>query len=69
MRPGLNVLSEDLIVRILDEAKKILAESGMEIRGENLKAKLLDSGLVKPPARELIFCSPLTVPSVLRNRT
>lgn len=45
MRPGLNVLSDELIVRVLDETKRILAETGMEIRGEALKSRLLDHGL------------------------
>jgi hypothetical protein len=29
MRPTLNILSEEMIVRILDEAKHIMAETGM----------------------------------------
>jgi trimethylamine--corrinoid protein Co-methyltransferase len=45
MRPTLNIISDELIVRILDEAKRIMAETGMEIRGENLRARLLDHGL------------------------
>jgi trimethylamine--corrinoid protein Co-methyltransferase len=45
MRPSLNVLSDDLIRQILDEAKRLMAEKGMEIRGAALKARLLDHGL------------------------
>ncbi|MGK2926824.1 MAG: trimethylamine methyltransferase family protein [Lysobacterales bacterium] len=45
MRPTLNVLGEDLIVRILDEAKRIMAETGMEIRGERMRRRLIDHGL------------------------
>lgn len=45
MRPTLNVLGEDLIVRILDEAKRIMAETGMEIRGEQMRRRLIDHGL------------------------
>jgi len=45
MRPTLNVLSDELIGKILDEAKRILAEVGMEIRGATLKRRLLDHGL------------------------
>jgi trimethylamine--corrinoid protein Co-methyltransferase len=45
VRPTLNVLSEELIVRILDEAKRIMAEKGMEIRGEVMRRRLLDHGL------------------------
>ena len=45
MRPTLNVLGEDLIEKILTEAKRILAETGMEIRGEQMRQRLLDHGL------------------------
>ena len=45
MRPTLNILSQDLITKILDEAKRIMSETGMEIRGENLRQRLLDHGL------------------------
>jgi trimethylamine--corrinoid protein Co-methyltransferase len=45
MRPSLNILSDELIARILDEAKRVLAEVGMEIRGPNLRQRLLDHGL------------------------
>ena len=45
MRPTLNILSDELIVKILDEAKRIMSETGMEIRGENLRQRLLDHGL------------------------
>jgi trimethylamine--corrinoid protein Co-methyltransferase len=45
MRPSLNVLNNDLITRILDEAKRIMAETGMEIRGPEMKARLMDHGL------------------------
>jgi trimethylamine--corrinoid protein Co-methyltransferase len=45
MRPSLNILSEELIARILDEAKRALAETGMEIRGAALRQRLLDHGL------------------------
>lgn len=45
MRPTLNILGEGLIGRILDEAKRILAETGMDIRGETMRAQLLDLGL------------------------
>jgi len=45
MRPTLNILDNDLIAKILAEAKRIMAETGMEIRGANLRQRLLDSGL------------------------
>ena len=45
MRPSLNTLSDDLVLRVLDEAKRILSEVGMEIRGSALRQRLLDHGL------------------------
>jgi len=45
MRPSLNILGEDLIEKILAEAKRILAETGMEIRGEQMRQRLMDHGL------------------------
>jgi trimethylamine--corrinoid protein Co-methyltransferase len=45
MRPGLNVISEELIPRIVDEALRIMAETGMDIRGARLRQRLLDHGL------------------------
>ena len=45
MRPTLNILSDELIGRILAEAKRILAEVGMEICGPKLRQRLLDHGL------------------------
>ena len=45
MRPSLNIMSEELIARIVDEAKRVLAEIGMEIRGAGMRQRLLDHGL------------------------
>lgn len=45
MRPTINVLNDELIGRILAEAKRIMAEVGMEIRGPNLRQRLIDHGL------------------------
>jgi trimethylamine---corrinoid protein Co-methyltransferase len=45
MRPRLEILEPDLIDAIVDEAKRLLAEVGMEIRGAGLRARLLDAGL------------------------
>jgi len=53
MRPTLNILSDDLIEQILTEAKRILAEVGMEVRGRALRQHLLDHGL--PANEERIF--------------
>ena len=45
MRPTLNVVSDELIGKVLDEAKRIMAETGMEIRGEAMRQRMLDHGL------------------------
>jgi len=45
MRPTLNALSPEMIARVLDEAKRIMAEVGMEIRGAGMRKRLLDAGL------------------------
>ena len=45
MRPGLRILDDELLVRIVDEAKRVLAEVGMEIRGSEIKRRLLEHGL------------------------
>ena len=42
MRPKLSVLSDDLIQKILTEAKRIMSETGMEIRGAGMRERLLD---------------------------
>ena len=49
MRPSLNILEPELIGRIVDEAKRVLATHGMEIRGATMRQRLLDAGL---PQRE-----------------
>jgi trimethylamine--corrinoid protein Co-methyltransferase len=45
VRPTLNILSGEMIERILAEAKRIMAETGMEIRGEPMRQRLIDHGL------------------------
>ncbi len=45
MRPSLTVLGPELIVQIVDEAKRVLAETGMEIRGPEMRRRLLEAGL------------------------
>jgi trimethylamine--corrinoid protein Co-methyltransferase len=45
VRPHIQVLEPGLIVSIVDEAKRILAEVGMEIRGPELRRRLLEHGL------------------------
>jgi len=58
MRPTLQTLEPDLIDRVLREAKKIMGEIGMEIRGERLRERLLDHGLEADPDTGRILFSP-----------
>ena len=58
MRPTLNVISDDLIQRILDEARRILAEIGIEVRGRQLRQRLLDHGLKTDARGERILFPP-----------
>ena len=58
MRPTLKVLSDELIADILDEAKRIMAETGMEIRGENLRQRMLDYGLKTDESGHRILFAP-----------
>jgi trimethylamine--corrinoid protein Co-methyltransferase len=45
MRPAIRVVPGELVQPILEEAKRILAEIGVEVRGPKLRQRLLDSGL------------------------
>jgi trimethylamine--corrinoid protein Co-methyltransferase len=45
MRPTLNVITPELCARVIAEAKRIMAETGMDIRGARMRQRLLDSGL------------------------
>lgn len=45
MRPILRVVPDELIHQILHEAKRILAEIGIEVRGAAMRQRLLDHGL------------------------
>ena len=55
MRPTLNVLSDELIDRILDESMDILATTGMEIRGPAMRQRLVDAGLPQDPTGRVLF--------------
>lgn len=45
MRPIIQVADHHLLDRIIDEARHVLATTGMEIRGPALRQRLLDAGL------------------------
>jgi trimethylamine--corrinoid protein Co-methyltransferase len=55
MRPSLNILEPELIGRIVDEAKRVLAELGMEVRGPVLRQRLIDAGLPQREDGRILF--------------
>ncbi|MCP4420821.1 MAG: hypothetical protein GY805_29780 [Chloroflexi bacterium] len=55
MRPSLNIVSDQLIAQILDEAKRILSEIGVEVRGTALRQRMLDYGLKLDAAGERVL--------------
>jgi trimethylamine--corrinoid protein Co-methyltransferase len=67
MRPTLNVLSPTLISDILDEAKRIMAETGMEIRGANLRQRLLDHGLKTDSSGRRVLFPPDVVDAAIAS--
>lgn len=55
MRPRIQVLDDALIDRILTEAKRILAEVGMEVRGPEMRRRLLEAGLPTDANGRVLF--------------
>ncbi len=55
MRARLRILDDDLVEAILDEAKRILAETGMQIRGAGLRARLRELGLPADPTGDRLL--------------
>ncbi|MEK7326960.1 MAG: trimethylamine methyltransferase family protein, partial [Chloroflexota bacterium] len=58
MRPTLKVIPDDLLPKILDEAKRILHEIGVEVRGPALRQRLLDHGLKQDASSGRVFFTP-----------
>ena len=58
MRPTLNILSDELVAQILSEAKSIMAEIGIEVRGAELRQRLIDYGLKTDAKGERILFPP-----------
>ncbi len=61
MRPRISVLGPELIGSILEEARRILATEGMEIRGAPLRQRLLEHGLQASPDGSRVLFSPEVV--------
>ena len=55
MRPSLNILDDELIGRIVDEAKRVLAEVGFEVRGPEMRRRLVEAGLPQTDAGRILF--------------
>lgn len=55
MRPSLNIISDELIRKVLEEAKRILAETGMDIRGHTMRERLLEHGLKTDASGERVL--------------
>jgi trimethylamine--corrinoid protein Co-methyltransferase len=55
MRPRIQVLDDALIEQILTEARRILAEIGMEVRGTELRRRLLAAGLPEDEDGRVLF--------------
>jgi trimethylamine--corrinoid protein Co-methyltransferase len=54
------MLSNDIIEQVIDEAKRILAETGMEIRGQALRERLLARGLpLDASGQRVLFPRPI----------
>jgi trimethylamine---corrinoid protein Co-methyltransferase len=54
-RPSLQILAPELIDQIIDEAKRVLAEVGMEIRGHGLRQRLIEAGLPTTADGRVLF--------------
>lgn len=67
MRPGLSILDEDLIRQIVGEAKRILSELGIEVRGAPLRQRLLDFGLKTDSAGERLLFPPDVVDTAVAS--
>jgi trimethylamine---corrinoid protein Co-methyltransferase len=67
MRPRLRVLNDDLIAQILAEARRVLAEVGMEVRGTVLRERLLAAGLKTDSSGERILFPREVVDEAIRT--
>ena len=67
MRPKLTVLQDTLMLQILDEAKRILNEIGLEVQSPHLHQRLLDHGLKQDPASERVLFPPSIVDKAIAD--
>lgn len=57
MRPRIQVLDDALLGRIIQEARQILAEIGMEVRGPEVRRRLIAAGLPADANGRILFPS------------
>ncbi len=55
MRPTIQILEPGQIALVVAEAKRIMAETGMEIRGAKLRQRLVDAGLPTDSSGRVLF--------------
>ena len=67
MRPTMRVLDDALIERIVDEAMRILAEDGMEIRGKEMRRRLLEAGMTLDARGERVLFPRSMVEEAIRT--
>ena len=67
MRPSISVADDKLIGKILDEAKRILSEIGVEVRGPQLRRRLLDHGLTMDRESDRILFPPDVVDQAIAS--
>lgn len=67
MRPSLRVVPDELIIQILDEAKRILSEIGVEVRGPRLRQRLMQHGLRLDAAGERLLFPPEVVDAAIAS--
>jgi len=67
MRPTIHSLDDELIRRILEDAKRIMAEVGVEVRGSALKRRLLDHGLKTDNSGKRILFPPDVVDKAISD--
>jgi trimethylamine--corrinoid protein Co-methyltransferase len=67
MRPTIHSLDDDLIHRILEDAKRIMAEVGVQVRGSELNRRLLDHGLQTDSSGERILFPPDVVDKAISD--
>jgi trimethylamine--corrinoid protein Co-methyltransferase len=67
MRPKLKVIQDNLIAQILSEAKEILSQVGVEVRGSQLRQRLLDYGLKQDPQSGRVLFRPDVVDQAIET--